>query len=65
LPVVPAVANAVYDAVRVRIHEVPITPDKILRAMDGRLKAITIPAFQFPAPLKWQPGEGVKVEQKS
>jgi len=65
LPVVPAVANAVYDAVGVRIHEVPITPDKILRAMDGRLKAITIPEFQFPAPLKWQPGEGVKVEQKS
>ena len=65
LPVVPAVANAVYDAIGVRIHEVPITPDKILRAMDGRLKAITIPEFRFPAPLKWQPGEGVKVEQKS
>ena len=60
LPVVPAVANAVYDAIGVRIHEVPITPDKILRAMDGRLKAISIPDFQFPAPLKWRPGEGVK-----
>jgi len=51
--------------VRVRIHEVPLTPDKILRAMDGRLKAIKIPQFQYPAALKWQPGEGVKVEQKS
>jgi 4-hydroxybenzoyl-CoA reductase alpha subunit len=65
LPVVPAVANAVYDAIGVRIHEVPITPDKILRALEGRLKPVSIPDFEFPAPLKWQPGEGVKVEQKS
>src|ERR1043166_419925 len=28
LPVPPAVANAVYDAVGVRIDEVPITPEK-------------------------------------
>ena len=33
LPVMPAVANAVYDAVGVRIDEVPITPDKVLRAL--------------------------------
>ena len=33
LPIMPAVANAVYDAVGVRIDEVPITPDKILRAL--------------------------------
>src|SRR5262249_10292085 len=42
LPVVPAVANAVYDAIGVRIHEIPITPDKILRALDGRLKPISV-----------------------
>src|SRR5213079_1250644 len=30
LPVMPAVANAVYDAVGVRIDEVPITPEKVL-----------------------------------
>ena len=65
LPVVPAVANAVYDAIGVRIHEVPITPDKILRALDGRLKPISIPDFKFPAPIKWQPGDGIEVEQKS
>jgi hypothetical protein len=29
----PAVANAVFDAVGVRIDEVPITPEKILRAL--------------------------------
>jgi 4-hydroxybenzoyl-CoA reductase alpha subunit len=65
LPVVPAVANAIYDAIGVRIHEIPITPDKILRALEGRLKAITVPAFDFPPSIKWQPGEGVQVAQKS
>ncbi|MBI2357894.1 MAG: molybdopterin-dependent oxidoreductase [Deltaproteobacteria bacterium] len=65
LPVVPAVSNAVYDAVGVRIHEIPITPDKILRALDGRLKPVSVPDFQFPPPIKWQPGEGVQVPQKN
>ena len=36
LPVMPAVANAVYDAVGVRIDEVPITPEKILQARSRR-----------------------------
>ena len=36
-PVIPAIANAVYHAVGVRIDETPITPDKVLRA----LKAVT------------------------
>src|SRR5437773_2422645 len=34
LPIMPAVANAVYDAVGVRIDEIPITPDKIMNALD-------------------------------
>ena len=33
LPVMPAVANAIFDAVGVRIDEVPITPEKVLRAL--------------------------------
>ena len=33
LPVPPAVANAVYDAVGVRIDEVPIMPEKVLKAL--------------------------------
>src|SRR5215213_5433510 len=33
LPVPPAVANAVYNAVGVRIDEVPITPEKVMRAL--------------------------------
>ena len=65
LPVVPAVSNALYDAIGVRIHEIPITPDKILRALDGRLKPISVPDFKFPAPIKWHPGEGIEVTQKS
>lgn len=38
LPVPPALANAVYDAVGVRIDEVPITPDKVLRALRQRAR---------------------------
>ena len=32
-PVLPAVANAVYNAVGVRIDELPITPEKVLRGL--------------------------------
>ena len=32
-PTPPAIANAIYDAVGVRIKELPITPDKILQAL--------------------------------
>ena len=30
---VPAITNAIYDAVGVRISELPITPEKILEGM--------------------------------
>ncbi len=65
LPVVPAVANALYDAIGVRIDEIPITPDKVLRALEGRYKKVSVPSFDFPPPIKWQPGEGVQVAQKA
>jgi CO/xanthine dehydrogenase Mo-binding subunit len=32
-PVLPAMANAVFNAVGVRIDELPITPEKILRGI--------------------------------
>jgi CO/xanthine dehydrogenase Mo-binding subunit len=35
-PVLPAVANAVFNAVGVRINDLPITPEKILRALKAR-----------------------------
>jgi len=35
LPVTPAVANAVFDAVGVRVDQVPIQPDDIVRALEA------------------------------
>ncbi|MEL6372609.1 MAG: molybdopterin cofactor-binding domain-containing protein [Pseudomonadota bacterium] len=32
-PVLPAIANAVYNAVGVRCHQLPITPEKVLRGL--------------------------------
>ena len=31
--VVPAILNAIYDAIGVRFTEVPVTPEKVLRAL--------------------------------
>jgi CO/xanthine dehydrogenase Mo-binding subunit len=33
LPVAPAIGNAVRNAVGVRIHDLPITPERLWRAM--------------------------------
>jgi CO/xanthine dehydrogenase Mo-binding subunit len=35
-PVLPAVVNAVYDAVGVRIDELPVTPEKVLRGLQAQ-----------------------------
>ena len=50
LPIMPAVANAVYDAVGVRIDEVPITPEKILKALarEGRRQTGAYGPAAFP-----------------
>jgi 4-hydroxybenzoyl-CoA reductase alpha subunit len=66
LPVPPAVANAVYNAVGVRIDEVPITPEKVLRALkdksrgrEGRFGPGAVPAVDWPEPLRvLTPSEG-------
>ncbi len=34
----PAVGNALHDAIGVRFHELPITPDRVLRGIDERRK---------------------------
>ncbi|MGH9749346.1 MAG: xanthine dehydrogenase family protein molybdopterin-binding subunit [Candidatus Polarisedimenticolia bacterium] len=55
LPVAPAIANAVYQAAGVRIDEVPITPEKILAALESPSKRHgprRLPAFAWPAPLR-------------
>ena len=49
LPIPPAVANAVYDAVGVRIDEIPVTPEKIHRALQAKAKAPDRPARYGPA----------------
>ncbi|HEX4633717.1 MAG TPA: molybdopterin cofactor-binding domain-containing protein, partial [Gemmatimonadales bacterium] len=38
LPVMPAVANAVYDAVGVRVDEIPVSPEKVLKALKKKAK---------------------------
>ena len=55
LPIPPAVANAVYDAVGVRIDEVPITPEKVMKALkekargrDGRYGPTSVPSLEWP-----------------
>jgi CO/xanthine dehydrogenase Mo-binding subunit len=62
LPVIPAVANAVYDALRVRIDEIPITPEKVLRALEarregkpGRVGPSKLPEYTFPRLLQVEP----------
>jgi len=39
LPILPAVANAIYDAVGVRMYSLPITPDKLWRAVQRQMTA--------------------------
>src|SRR3954467_3180581 len=70
LPVMPAVANAIFDAVGVRIDEIPITPDKVLRALhekDRRVGPTSFPAVPYPAPTfvlpPWEGGDGNEVKR--
>jgi 4-hydroxybenzoyl-CoA reductase subunit alpha len=65
LPVIPALANAVYDAVGVRIDEIPISPDKVLAALEqkrqggeGRVGPRGVPPFTFRDPIKVAPPAG-------
>src|SRR5690349_20067366 len=69
LPVMPAVANAVYDAVGVRIDEVPITPEKVFKALkkkgkgeEGRVGPSRFPDIAWPEPTRvatpWEGGDG-------
>jgi 4-hydroxybenzoyl-CoA reductase alpha subunit len=73
LPVLPAIANAVYDAVGVRVDELPITPEKILRGLDlkrqgksARIGPERLPPLRFKEPIVvesafGQPAEAVAV----
>ena len=72
LPVPPAVANAVYDAVGVRIDEVPITPEKVFKALrrkekgeEPRFGPARFPEIPWPEPTRvpppWEGGDGKAV----
>jgi CO/xanthine dehydrogenase Mo-binding subunit len=70
LPIPPAVANAVYDAVRVRVDEVPITPEKVLAALRARSRRQGPEAFPSVAwpeallvPPPWEGGDGSAVNE--
>jgi 4-hydroxybenzoyl-CoA reductase alpha subunit len=69
LPVPPAIANAIHDAVGVRIDEVPITPEKVLKAIktkmqgkEGRYGPTSFPDLPWPEPIRvptpWEGGDG-------
>ena len=66
LPVPPAVVNAIYDAVGVRIDEVPASPEKVLAAIrakaqgkEGRFGPASVPEIEWPVTIKVPtPAEG-------
>ncbi len=76
LPVPPAVANAVYDAVGVRIDEVPITPEKVFKALrakakgeEGRVGPKSFPEIPWPEPTRvpppWEGGDGRRAAKEA
>ena len=42
LPVLPAVVNAIYDAVGIRVDELPVTPDRLYRKIEQRVRQLGI-----------------------
>ncbi|HEX4562257.1 MAG TPA: molybdopterin cofactor-binding domain-containing protein [Gemmatimonadales bacterium] len=69
LPVMPAVANAVYDAVGVRVDEIPVSPEKVLKALKKKAKGESprvgpdkFPEIPWPEATRvappWEGGDG-------
>jgi CO/xanthine dehydrogenase Mo-binding subunit len=70
LPIPPAVANAVFDAVGARVDEIPITPEKVMKALeapDRRYGPKTLPRVAWPEPIRvptpWEGGTGKALER--
>jgi 4-hydroxybenzoyl-CoA reductase alpha subunit len=62
LPVPPAIVNAIYDAVGVRIDEIPASPEKVLAAIraraqgkEGRYGPRSVPDIDWPEPIRVPP----------
>ena len=69
LPIMPAVANAVFDAIGVRVDEIPVTPEKILKALQAKAQGkparcgpASFPDIAWPETLlvapPWEGGDG-------
>jgi hypothetical protein len=68
----PAVANAVYDAIGVRVDEIPISPEKVLRALaskDKRYGPTSFPDIPMPpatkVPTPFEGGTGRATEHET
>ena len=68
----PAVANAVYDAIGVRVDEIPISPEKVLRAlaaMDKRYGPTAFPEISMPPVIRvvtpFEGGTGRAIEHET
>ena len=67
-PVIPAIVNAVFDAIGIRIDETPITSDKVLKALKaaqekGPTRGVGVTPTTAPSPwpsrlITWQPEPG-------
>jgi 4-hydroxybenzoyl-CoA reductase subunit alpha len=38
-PIIPAIANGIYDAVGIRLRRIPFTPDRVLAALQSETRA--------------------------
>ncbi len=74
LPVPPAICNAVYDAVGVRVDEIPVTPERILKGIKlkqqgkaARVGPAAFPAIEYRDALHilppWEGGDGSAIER--
>ena len=75
LPIMPAVANAVFDAVGVRVDQIPVSPEAVFKGMrelekgkGGRVGPRSFPAVPWPEALEvpppWEGGDGKALNQK-
>ena len=74
LPVPPAICNAVYDAIGVRVDEIPVTPERILKGIKlkqqgktPRVGPVAFPAIEYRDALHvlppWEGGDGTATER--
>jgi len=50
LPILPAVCNAVYDAIGIRTSELPITPDRMYRMIEAKCKEEGVGPTELQSP---------------